>query len=32
MKAFFGVDPCSITDTENKLKFVIRQKHYVDTA
>lgn len=32
MKAFFGVNPCSITDTENKLKFVIRQQHYVATT
>lgn len=32
MKAFFGVNPCSITDTENKLKFAIRQRHYVDTT
>lgn len=25
LKAFFGVSPSSITDTENRLKFVIRQ-------
>ncbi len=25
LKAFFGVTPSSITDTENRLKFMIRQ-------
>jgi hypothetical protein len=32
MKAFFDVNPSSITDTENKLKFVLRQQHYVDSS
>jgi hypothetical protein len=26
LKAFFGISPSSITDTENRLKFVIRQE------
>lgn len=32
MKVFFDVNPCSITDTENKLKFVIRQQYYAGKA
>jgi hypothetical protein len=32
MKVFFDVNPCSITDTENKLKFVLRQQYYVGKA